>query len=387
MKNILLLIIFILVFSTPRSLQEVKIFLFGVLFMVSFKPIIKKSFILISLLYVSIFLIPFLLGIFYNNSFTNIWPILKLNIFFPILLLFILQNFTINSIFDNLYKSSVISIIIITLITLTTILNGLNLFPINLNLIFYPNETALRLEGGYIQIINSSLSYLLFIIPIFFYDLNKLKDSPRKSIFFLFLLLLAFISGRRILLLPFIIIVVKNFKSIILPFSLIILTLFLIEDNDFFNKEVITNRFYDAINSEGDSYIRQEQSNEFLYYIKKRPFFGYGTGSYMKSLIRNEDFPTAYERTFYYLLFSMGIIFFFLLFLFYTLLIYFFQKNNDLSIEQKVSFILSIISLLIASITNPYWMSSFDYIIPLAIMMRFAQDKFNPIYFKKYKLT
>ena len=169
------------------------------------------------------------------------------------------------------------------------------------------------------------------------------------------------------------------------------MSLFSINDNEYFNKEIIYNRFYDAINSEGDSYVRQEQSNEFNFQIAQKPIFGSGLGAFMKNYIRNEDFPIAYEKTYHYLIFSYGIPIFFMLLLFYIFLMYCVYRNSNM-FGNNINFIIAIFSLLLASLTNPYWLSSFDYVLPLSLLMRFSQNhvtvlyqKFNS-YFSRNKL-
>ena len=381
MKNKILLILFTLIFTLPRSLQEIKIALLLLLFLFIRNKKINKSFIFISFFYLMLFIIPIIVGILYNNQVNFIISNLRLNYFLPIFVFFLLQNFNIDIIRILLTKSSKISIILIIILTLSTLLNGLGFFPLNLNLIFYPDESALRLEGGYVQIINSSLTYLLFVIPIVFANFREKKITYRKYIYFIALFILAVISGRRILLLPFLIIILTNFKTFIVPIAIILFTLpFLnVNDTDYFNKDVIYNRFYDAINSDGDSYVRQEQSNEFFNHIIRKPLLGSGLGSYMKNYIRNEDYPTAYEKTYEYLIFSLGIPIFILLIIFYIFLLYCQSKNIHYKFFN-LNFSLAIITLLLASYTNPYWLSSFDYVLPLALLMRFSQPHIFKLY-------
>jgi len=48
----------------------------------------------------------------------------------------------------------------------------------------------------------------------------------------------------------------------------------------------------------------------------------------------------------------------------------------------NINFTIAIISLLIASYTNPYWLSSFDFTIPFALLMRFSQYHMQLLYNK-----
>jgi hypothetical protein len=163
LKKIFITFLFILIFSLPRVLQEEKIIILFILFLTSFsKTYLKKSFIFISITYVAIYIFPFLIGIIYNNNTKYILSALRINILFPLILFYILQQFNLDKLKIILQNSSYISLIFIFILTISTILFGLQLFPINLNQLFYETETAFRLgEGGYVHIINSSLSYII----------------------------------------------------------------------------------------------------------------------------------------------------------------------------------------------------------------------------------
>ena len=379
MKNFLVTFLFILIFSLPRVLQGEKIIILLILFLTSIsKTGLKKSFIYLSITYIAIYIIPFLIGIMYNNNTKYIISALRINILFPLILFYILQQFNLDKLKLILQNSAYISLIFILILTISTILFGLQIFPINLNKLFYETETAFRLgEGGYIHIINSSLSYIIFIAPLYFYD-NKLNFSIKsfRTYFYFLVFLTSFISGRRILVLPFLLISVLKFKKFILPliFLLILFTSFF--NFDFFDKGVIYDRFIEAINEDGTASIKNDQSVRFVDYIKKNPILGYGLGSYMKDLIRNDEDETAYEKRFHYMFFSLGIPLTLLCFMFYVFLVYKIKINNYfLDSNFKNALIISFISIFIASNTNPYWLSTFDYTLPLAIMMRFSQSE------------
>ena len=129
-----------------------------------------------------------------------IFSSLKTNVLFPVLIFTILQCFKKVEILEIIKKSSRISILVISILLLSTVLYTFNIFPINFNEFFYPAETNARITGGYFHFINSSLSYLIFIIPIVFVPLKKNKT---QFLFFFLLLLMIVFTGRRILILPF----------------------------------------------------------------------------------------------------------------------------------------------------------------------------------------
>jgi hypothetical protein len=379
MKKIFITFLFIIIFSLPRVLQEEKIIILIILLLTSLsKSYLKKSFLILSGIYISIYIIPFLIGLIYNNNPKYILNALRINILFPILLFYILQQFNLDKLMFILKNAAIISLIFIFVLTLSTVLYGLQIFPINLNQLFYKNENAFRLgEGGYVHIINSSLTYLIFIVPLYFYD-NELdfKLKSFKSYFFIIFFFMSFISGRRILVLPFLLVSILKLKKFLLPLIFILILFTSYFTFEFLDKGVILDRFTEAINEEGTASIKNDQSVLFVEYINKKPFFGYGLGSYMKDLIRNEEDETAYEKRFHYMFFSLGIPITLLCFSFYAFLIYKIKVNTTFfDTNFKYAIIISFFSIFIASNTNPYWLSTFDYTLPLALMLRFSQNE------------
>jgi len=142
------------------------------------------------------------------------------------------------------------------------------------------------------------------------------------------------------------------------------------------DREIVYGRFKEAIFEVGSASVKNEQAVLFIDYIEKSPIFGYGLGSYMKDLTRNNQDETAYEKRFHYMFFSLGIPITLLCFMFYIFLIYKIRRNTSfLDSNFKNALILSFVSIFIASNTNPYWLSTFDYTLPLAIMLRFSQSE------------
>ncbi len=374
-----LLILLVLILSFPRSLQEIKIsiaFFLLILFLVEFK--IKKNYIINILLLPFIYLIPFFNGIIQNNDIAFIIDGLKLYIIFPLMIYTIFQLYKIDQLSNYIYLSSKISIFIIVFVTLTTILNGLGILSYNLNILFYPEEDKIGFNTGYLHIINSQLSYLIFLIPVVFFKNFKFKLNDYKFILFLFLLIFCFLTGRRILMLPFIFILLNNFKKFFYFTIIISLLFYFLLSFNFFEIDliIIWDRFVDAITSSGDSEVRGEQMVYFIEHIKSKPFFGYGIGSYMENYLRSYEFKTAYEITYLYYLFTFGIFGLSIVLSYYFIL---FKKSYllcKISNDRKLyGILLGTFTLLIASFTNPYWLSSFDYCLPMAIMIKITDTK------------
>ncbi len=368
----------VLVFSFPRTIQGIKIVVLAVMILLFlFQLKIKKDFANRILSYLLFFLIPLFTAGIYGNNVSYVFEGIKIYFLFPLLIVLILQIFKKDDLIEIIYNSSWIAIILIAINGVLSLLYGFGMISFNINTVFYADEEEVGVYEGFIHLINSSLSYLIFIVPICFINLNKLKFNKLSFYFFIFLFIFSLISGRRILVLPFILLILYHFRRFYK--YLIVITLiayFVLDTTKFenFDPSAVIIRFQEAISSSGDSEVREEQVYYFETHIYQKPIFGHGLGAYMNDYIRNVDFETAYEKSYYYLFFVMGIPFAFFFILYHLYLLY---KSLTLTVNDEIKkkgILLGIISLLLASSTNPYWLSSFDYTIPLAILIRLSQD-------------
>jgi len=315
--------------------------------------------------------------VFNNNDVAEIVNGLRIYLIFPLLLLLLFVTFTDTELEVSMRKSVYLSIIIIIIFAFSSFLNALDLFPINLNSLVYDNEKNVGVHEGFFHIINSPLSSLIFLLPFYFRNLTdriSFRNPEMYVLFFAFFICV--LSSRRILLLPFIFIYILNFKrlkyvTILLGCLLTYLILNGIISGIFI--DTFFQRLSDAINETGDSQVRDIQIKMFIKYIENSPFIGYGIGGYMPDYLRNEDYKTAYESTFYYLVFVFGIPLAILFSIFYVNLFLKNYFNFRFSEFYRKGLCIGSLCLLISSYTNPYWMSSFDFIIPFALLLRSAK--------------
>lgn len=382
-------VLLIFAFSFPRVLPNIKIAMLAILLglVLISKRLNPQAFQRI-FIYALFFIVPILAASIYGNQQDYIVSLFKVYFLFPAMLIIIFQVFDRQTFYRILYKAASVSLVIITFVSLTTLLQGLGYFPVNVNAYFYEDEDRIGLNEGYIHIINSPLSYYLFLIPIVFNNGKNFDFTNKKLYFFIALFIFSILTGRRILLLPFIIIIVAHFRKFYKLFlvGIVIGFLFLSSSgNKFENFDIgfVFDRFKSAINNEGDSAVREEQSNYFEKYISERPIAGYGLGSYMGSYLRNDLSKTAYERSYHYLVFTVGIPFAIVLFGYYIYLLYSMWRYGNGSDHNKGIFI-GLVSLLLASYTNPYWLSSFDYTIPFAILIVLS---LQPHIWKKFSVS
>ncbi|WP_270089162.1 hypothetical protein [Sphingobacterium sp. SYP-B4668] len=365
----------VMVFSFPRTLQSPKIIvLFILLLLMAFRPKLGAAYLNFFLSYLFIFISPFLVAGIRGNETIFVLHSFLIYFIFPFLVTIVLQVFDRNRLFSIIYRSAFISLVLITLTAVSTLLHGVGIFPINLNAIFYPDENRIGLNEGFIHIINSPLTYYLFLIPIIFNQGKQLNFRNWKLYLFLSLLIFSVLTGRRILLVPFILVILINFKYYVRYISLFLVALmFIIPKQKFenFEFEKVVSRFRDAARSSGDSEVRSEQGTYFTKYILDRPLAGYGMGAYMPDYLRNNEFKTAYENSFHYLIFCVGVPIAFILICMYLYLLY---RNWKLEVDNSlnVGICLGILSVLLASFTNPYWLSSFDYTVPFGVLITLA---------------
>lgn len=372
-------IFFVLIFAFPRVFQAEKIVI--MLLLIGIGLLRNKTYIKQFnnyILYCFFIFLSFIVGAFLSNDIKEMMGSLRSFLFFPFLQLFLL-GFIANKDLEFTFGKAVFwGILIIDLFALSTLLNGLGLFPVNLNGLVYTEEDRIGINEGYIHIINTNLSFLLYLVPIYYY-INKEKLNYKKIGFYLLILtlIICLISGRRILILPFLMIVILDIKKLKwLVLSIVFLFILLIYLG--YIKPVFITTFFErlssAINETGDSEARDIQAQMFVKYITKSPFLGYGLGGYMPDYLRNEEFKSAYESSFYYLIFVLGIPGALLLIAFYTKLLKIIYKNILFTQLFRYGIVVGSICLLLSSYTNPYWLSSFDFCLPLAMIFRLIQE-------------
>lgn len=248
--------------------------------------------------------------------------------------------------------------------------------------------------SGYVEYNLYSISSLLFLVPLaIYYFYMKIKIYDSKNIFawvllILLSLLLVFLTGRRAVLLIFMLvpflmlfsglmfggienITPKMRKLYTSPSSYLLVAImfavsFVLFDKAGISLEKIWLMLSDGFNFESgkSTYERTLQFHSLINaWLNGSVLFGAGNGS-ATDVVRSVEFSWAYELTYVYLLFSTGIvgILFYCAWFAYGLL----RLRNELQIRPDLKIyvlpmVTGVFGLAIGAASNPYF-GKFDYL-------------------------
>ena len=296
------------------------------------------------------------------------------------------------------YKLLVNFSIIISVYIIYRFLEVINLVPKIYN--FEGEVLGVGIHSGFIQVVSLSVGSLVFLLPFILCLVSGFSKSflyrkivSKKKLFIVFVLITiaVIISGRRALWFSFFITYIlvfltnyliykKKFLKLIYNFSLFSIVIFFIGFssitylNDKVDFDQLSNRITKEFNS-SELTPRQLQSIALFEGFKKNPLFGSGFGVGVKDNIRSSEKPWQYELTYNLYLYNTGLIgmlFFLLLILFpfsrYLKLCKIYPEFTPYLSPAFISYLI----VLIASASNPYFTSSFDFMwmlfLPIAII-------------------
>lgn len=268
---------------------------------------------------------------------------------------------------------------------------------------------AIGLHGGFVEYNMYSISTLIFVVPFMFALLHGFVFN-QKSLFwllclaFVLCLILAILSGRRVLWLVLIltpiiygllsIIKIKRERIklrfnvawlVLLPILTIVLTfVFGTFELDLYAiiKQIVAAFGGGSGPIEASAYLRFEQAAALHDGWMQSPLLGHGHGA-VAGVIRSYEMPWAYELQYHALFFNTGIVGALL----YAGCIVWIYWQGVRMIRSSVEYgrlmlplLVGLTCFLIANATNPYLLK-FDYMwvifLPLAIINRFLIE-FNP---------
>jgi len=389
-KHFLFILLGLLLFTFPKHFQIFKVILLVILFgigVIETKGRIKTNKYIITwfLVYLFFAFTWSFYGIMNNNlgvigafRVEFIWTFV---LFFFTLFVLIEKKTIIKTIYWTSFFTSLVGIYMI-LQPVFGSLPFLNWIP------FEPVQNI----SGLIRVSLPNVVFMSFLFPSLLF-LNTPKTKIER-IFYYITLTLSFLfilfSGRRIVqivaALFAIIFVYQNFKKINLKIlsSLVLLfliTLLLIHKDIFFfiNFKLYYHMYIEKLALVGTQEKRYIQMIALLKHFTQHPFIGVGFGKGIPNNIANHEEPWQYELTYFLYLYQTGLIG---ISIFLGLFISLFNKLNQIDLNAK-AFALGLIGYLMASATDPYIISGFDYKFPILICLLYIS--YSELYHQQTK--
>lgn len=406
--KIFLILLFLMIFF-PMTLEflYIKAILFGVvlvltLFLMTIKhKIIKidKQVLLMLVLFIGYSFFSSLYGIISNNP--GALKQMQIYVLWPLIYILILFNFDYVKNYLKLYKMIKWSINLIILYGFYMIISHLGI--LDLGLINLPSfEETVVINGWIVSMrypgLNSVAYGIGFILGIIFIMINNKKNNFHAILYTLVLLIFTFITGRRVYFLLVLIIFfiisnlkvhpfIKNQKKIIYISLISGMALSIFFLGNWLGIEI--NKIIDYGFSAFDmkEFGNEQRFLQIKYLVEgwlESPItflIGHGHGSYSDLIIRSYEMPWAYEVFYIALLFQTGLVGLLIYITFFIFIVYkslkLIKYNYDLT-YYILPLTTGLISLLIASVSNPYLMR-FDGLwaifILLGVVNHFSNNK------------
>lgn len=403
LKILEVLLFIMVVFPMTYELLHVKTFLFVVVTTITaIEVLFLKKYIIISkkvAFILLIFLSYSILSCMYGmvNNAPGAMKQFQIYVLWSIIYMFIMLGLNDRD-YRKLGKVILYSTLFIMCYGFLKYLNYTGIISFNFAFNFPSFEEAIKGQGLMTEMrypgLNSMSYGIGYILGIVYINTILNKKKLLNSILVLSLMVFIIISGRRvygfiILIVTFILLCVKLVKNIsrrriflflffTIASSLVLIKLFNI------NIYVINEYIFSSLSkNDSDSMLRYQQLYALLEGWLQNPvtfLIGHGHGSFSTDVIRSIDMPWSYELYYIALIFQTGIIGFIIYSSFFIMIII-----NGIKIIKDTSenfillpFFTGVMSLLIASATNPYMMR-FDGIwaifIALGIINCFNKDK------------
>lgn len=424
MKYLLLfssiLLMFLMLFS-PTYYITYKIILLFIIIIVIIGEIIFKNNGLInlskSIIYWTIFLsiissLYIVYGLYNNNP--GALNLATIHLIYPWLFLVLIASINTKKRLEIIFTAIVFITLMIEIYGLLYLLTTMGFLPDILFPDIYIGQN-INISNGGISFGFPALGTLLFSLPFIFTKICMPQNNSKNNTQFLYWITfilgigILILSGRRalvtiVLLTPVIVFIFtliiskKSSKKIlinlvismlsVLVFSILSLYVFryyLAFDFKIFKEMLISGFNFTTNDISSDSYIRNLQFNVLLEEWSKQPLFGHGLGATTNALVRNFEFPWAFELQYMSYLFNIGLVGFIIFassFIWIiTKSIIFMKKETD-SVYFILPSMVGMISFLIANATNPY-LSKFDFMwtifLPISIINYYLIQKENKV--------
>lgn len=413
-KYIVGVLIFFTVFA-PANLMKVKISLISILLFVSIIKMMKKNLkvkinrgvFLWFVVYITMSVIYTCISIINNNP--NPTNFLVINIVTPIIyfafILSIGDNFKAIEWIINVLLASAVFVMIYNILFFIVINLHLSFPPVQWFHFVYKNIGGLNL--GYTKITSENITYLFFVIPLFFtrYLMIKKKTKDKMVIIIILLgLINSFIFVRTVFIIIMIIcpVLVMLFakinrvtisrNKILLLVLASFLVLFVVNISTEFNIDLVYQKVLGSFSSkvlvneygivDSGGAIRLQQLRSLLDTWKIRPLFGWGDAAVIIDSER-AGVSGVYELSYFAILMQRGLIGFSVYIGQLVWIVLKLMRISNESLEmKKIAFpiVIGFVSFLITNATNPY-LYSFDRMLilylPLLVINAYNLSRTN----------
>jgi hypothetical protein len=386
------LLIFLMLFM-PRNIQEIKTIIIAILFFIVVIRILQSGKINLNR-YVQTYLAIFLsYGIL--SSFIGFWRsnpgvlgFSRVNIIYFILLALLIEPIKDIKTFEKIIKVLILSSNAIAIYSIILLLVKNGIWPESL-FVEFDVTSRVGLHQGYTHLVNTNLSMMIFLAPMITILLGENYSSKlinKKYLVFseVLIIIAVIISGRRILWIclgiPIFILLFNIFgekkigtkcKRFLLSAFLIIFILFFINYFELINFTGLANRFLSAFTTEEN--VRLIQASALWKGFSEYPFLGSGAGSGLSNYVRSSKNIWAYELSYNSILYHSGLIGITIYFtsMFYLLMGLWKRTKITFSPKTAKAMLVSFVTALIANATNPYFSSSFDFLLFIFIPLMY----------------
>ncbi len=370
-------------FCFPQVISDFKLVILIVAFAVSLlflifrkKITINKTYLKFIAAYLIYSVYSALVGILNNNP--GALDFARVNVVYYVVLF--LTGFLVRTKRDfyTIKHACALSAIFISLYTFVFFLQGAGILQLK-HFINIDPTSGVGIHEGYLHVTNMNLSMLIFLFPFNLFSIASPNTGKKGAALYLVATILSIpamvISGRRIIwivlavsILLFIFgrgkKILKKRKVLFLVIAIVIATAIIVVFNTFdITIGGLFDRFNEAfseIDELGGENVRLLQMDALFQGFLRRPLFGSGAGIGV-AYVRSASSPWVYEMTYSLILYNSGIIgsLFFVLSLLYVLNGLLKRRRMD-SVRKDLFYIFII--CIVASATNPYMFSSFDFL-------------------------
>jgi hypothetical protein len=381
LKDFLWQILFFLMLFFTREAQVIKL---GVLCLLSLLLIIdlfKTGRLLINrktrtfiIIFLSYSIISGSIGLLRGNP--GSIGFIRVNVVYYFLLALLISQIRSLYSYEKIIKVIFFTSIMISIYSILLLFVQIGLWP-DKYFIFLDINANLGIHEGYVHIVTTNLSMMIFILPfsmILYFKNYQFKNISKKYLLLTVVLAIVVVifSGRRILwfslFLPTLFIIfefnsrklTKNITTLAFIGGGLLLIFSFLNIEPIISIEGIYNRFLSAFAGPGEN-VRLLQAKALWDGFLENPILGSGAGE-GASFIRSTTKTWSYELSYNKILFNsgiVGIILYFSSFCYLSFNLWIRKKQGDvLAYSLLVSFVTSVI----ANATNPYISSSFDFL-------------------------